>query len=281
MRISTFGRRIAAALPYALLAVAIALTLMPVASMVFTSLKSPETILASKSILPEELSLAHYRNVLSKSRFLVYLKNSFLIALAVSCCSTFVSVLGGYSLSRYLKKVPMLRYYVIFLLALQMFPVIQLIIPLYLSFQRVGITNTHASVVIAYLTFTLPLNIWMMQSFFNVIPAEIEEAGTIDGCSRLQCLFLLVLPVSGPGLAAVAIFAFNYCWNEYLLGSLLLKTDSLRTLPVGLQSFMQEHTTDWGSLMAASTLAVVPVLFFLVFMQKYIVTGVTAGSVKG
>jgi ABC-type glycerol-3-phosphate transport system permease component len=121
----------------------------------------------------------------------------------------------------------------------------------------------------------------MMQSFFNGIPTEMEEAGTIDGCGRLRCLFSLVIPVSGPGLAAVSIFAFNYCWNEYLLGSLLLKTEGIRTLPVGLQSFMQEHTTDWGSLMAASTLAIVPVLVFLIFMQKYIVTGMTAGSIKG
>jgi ABC-type glycerol-3-phosphate transport system permease component len=121
----------------------------------------------------------------------------------------------------------------------------------------------------------------MMQSFFDGIPFEIEEAGTIDGCSRLQCLFRLVLPVSTPGLASVAIFAFNYCWNEYLLGSIFLKVDIMRTLPIGIQVFMQENQTDWGALMAASTLAVVPVLIFLIFMQNYIVTGLTAGTVKG
>ncbi len=274
-------RKIAVVLPYLLLTLAALLALLPVISMVCTSLKSPETILSSVSILPEKPTLYYYGNVLSKSNFLIYLKNSFFVAIIVALFSTLLSVFGGYSLSRFRKKVKGINIYIIFLLVLQMFPVVQLIIPLYLTFQRMGITNTHLSVLIAYSTFTLPLNLWMMQSFFDGIPYEIEEAGTIDGCSRLQCLFRLVLPVSGPGLASVAIFAFNYCWNEYLLGSLLLKTDGLRTLTIGLQSFMQEHTTDWGSLMAASTLAVIPVLIFLIFMQKHIVSGLTAGTVKG
>lgn len=267
--------------PYLLLTVSVVLVLLPIISMVFTSFKSPDTILSSKGLVPEKWSLAHYQNVLRKSNFLTYLKNSLMVAAVVSLLSTSISVLGGYSLSRYSRKVRGLRFYMVFLLALQMFPVIQLIIPLYLTFQRLQITNTHASVLVAYLTFTLPLNMWMMQGFFSGIPYEIEEAGTIDGCGRLQCLFRLILPISGPGLASVAIFAFNYCWNEYLLGSLLLKQDSLRTLPIGLQNFMQENMTDWGSLMAASSLAILPVLLFLVFMQKYFVTGMTAGSIKG
>lgn len=274
-------RNIISILPYFLILFTIACTLLPIMSMVFTSLKSPANILSSKTLLPKEISFHYYINVLSRSRFLVYLGNSFFIAISVSVCSTLISILGGYSLSRYSRKVKGLRYYIIFLLALQMFPLIQIIVPLYLTFQRMGITNTRISVMIAYLTFTLPLNIWMMQSFFEGVPIEIDEAGTIDGCGRLECLFRLIIPVSGPGLAAVSIFTFNFCWNEYLLGSLLLKTDSIRTLTIGLQSFMQEHTTDWGSLMAASTLAIIPVLVFLVFMQKYIVIGITAGSVKG
>lgn len=268
-------------LPYAGLILVVFVTLLPVASMVMTSLKSPDTILSSNSFFPEEFSLYYYINVLKKSHFLLYLKNSVVIALLVSLFSTVLSILGGYALSRYKNKVKGLKFYIVFLLALQMFPVVQLIIPLYLTFQKIGITNTHLSVFIAYSTFTLPLNIWMMQSFFDGIPYEMEEAGRIDGCSRLQSLYLLVIPVAGPGVSSVGIFAFNYCWNEYLLGSLFLKTDALRTLPIGLQNFMQENRTDWGSLMSASTLAIIPVLIFLVFMQKYIVTGMMAGAVKG
>lgn len=274
-------RKAAAASTYIFLSLAVVIVLLPAISMVCTSFKSPDTIMSSLSIFPEKFSLYYYINVLEKSNFLIYLKNSFFVAVTVSACSTLLSIFGGYALSRYRKKVKGIKIYIVFLLVLQMFPVVQLIIPLYLTFQRMGITNTHLSVLIAYSTFTLPLNLWMMQSFFDGIPFDIEEAGTIDGCGRLQCLFRLILPVSGPGLASIAIFAFNYCWNEYLLGSLLLKTDTLRTLTIGLQSFMQEHTTDWGSLMAASTLAIVPVLIFLIFMQKHIVSGLTAGTVKG
>ena len=237
--------------------------------------------MSSTSFFPEEFSLDYYKNVLGKTHFLTYLINSVVIGVLVSLFSTLLSILGGYALSRFKKRVKGLKFYTVFLLALQMFPVVQLIIPLYLTFQKIGITNTRLSVFIAYSTFTLPLNIWMMQSYFDGIPYELEESGRIDGCSRFQCLYKLIVPVAGPGISSVSIFAFNYCWNEYLLGSLLLKTDGLRTLPIGLQNFMQEQTTDWGSLMSASSLAILPVLIFLVVMQKQIISGMMAGSVKG
>ena len=268
-------------LPYAALILTLCITLLPVASMVMSSLKSPETFMSSTSFIPEKFSLDYNRNVVEKTNFLGYLANSLVIGLLVAAFSTVLSILGGYALSRFKKRVRGLKFYIIFLLALQMFPVVQLIIPLYLTFQSIGITNTRLSVFIAYSTFTLPLNIWMMQSYFDGIPFELEESGRIDGCSRIQCLYKIVIPVAGPGVSSVAIFAFNYCWNEYLLGSLLLKSDKLRTLPIGLQNFMQEQTTDWGSLMSASTLAIIPVLVFLIFMQKHIIAGMTAGSVKG
>ncbi|MCI6467805.1 MAG: carbohydrate ABC transporter permease [Faecalicatena sp.] len=268
-------------LPYAAMIFALGVILLPVVSMVMSSFKSPETFMSSTSFFPEKFSLDYYRNVLGKTHFLKYLINSVVIGVLVSLFSTFLSILGGYALSRFKKRVKGLKFYTIFLLALQMFPVVQLIIPLYLTFQKIGITNTRLSVFIAYSTFTLPLNIWMMQSYFDGIPYELEESGRIDGCSRLQCLYKLIVPVAGPGISSVSIFAFNYCWNEYLLGSLLLKTDGLRTLPIGLQNFMQEQTTDWGSLMSASSLAILPVLIFLVVMQKQIISGMMAGSVKG
>ena len=268
-------------LPYAAMIFALGVILLPVVSMVMSSFKSPETFMSSTSFFPEKFSLDYYRNVLGKTHFLTYLINSVVIGVLVSLFSTLLSILGGYALSRFKKRVKGLKFYTVFLLALQMFPVVQLIIPLYLTFQKIGITNTRLSVFIAYSTFTLPLNIWMMQSYFDGIPYELEESGRIDGCSRFQCLYKLIVPVAGPGISSVSIFAFNYCWNEYLLGSLLLKTDGLRTLPIGLQNFMQEQTTDWGSLMSASSLAILPVLVFLVVMQKQIISGMMAGSVKG
>jgi len=268
-------------LPYFILALAIFMTLLPVFSMILTSLKTQREIMSSGDFFPNSVSFENYIKTIQKSNFLVYIRNSLMVAITVSVVSTVFAILGGYALSRYRNKVKGLKAYTTFLLVLQMFPVVQLIIPLYLNFQRVGITNTRLSVIVAYLTFTLPLNIWMMQSFFDGIPIEMEESGRIDGCGRFQTLVLLVAPVAGPGIASVGIFAFNYCWNEYLIGSLLLKRDGLRTLTIGLQNFMQENTTDWGSLMAASTMSLIPVLIFLIFMQKNIVSGMTAGAVKG
>ena len=154
-------------LPYAAMIFALGVILLPVVSMVMSSFKSPETFMSSTSFFPEKFSLDYYRNVLGKTHFLKYLINSVVIGVLVSLFSTFMSILGGYALYRFKKRVKGLKFYTIFLLALQMFPVVQLIIPLYLTFQKIGITNTRLSVFIAYSTFTLPLNIWMMQSYFD------------------------------------------------------------------------------------------------------------------
>jgi multiple sugar transport system permease protein len=125
------------------------------------------------------------------------------------------------------------------------------------------------------------MNLMMMQSFIEGVPYEMEEAGRIDGCSRMQVIVRLVLPVSMPGVASSLILAFNHCWNEFLMAMLLTKTDANRTIPIGLHNYMQENTTDWGAVLAASTLMIIPVLLFLNVLQKHIVSGLSLGSVKG
>jgi ABC-type glycerol-3-phosphate transport system permease component len=169
---------------------------------------------------------------------------------------------------------------VYFLLILQMFPAMLIIIPLFISINKMGIHNTYFSIFLVYISFSLPLNIWMMQGFVDSIPMELEEAALIDGAGRYAILIKIIFPVVSPGVASVAIFAFNYCWNEYLFSSIFLKNDNLRTMTVGLQSFMAQNFTAWGPLMAASTIAVLPVTIFLIFMQNYIVKGLMAGAVK-
>ena len=192
-----------------------------------------------------------------------------------------LAVLAGYALSRFTHKIRVFGLYSRLLIVLQMFPIILLLIPLFIIFKSIGILNTRLPAILIYITITLPFSIWLMTGFFDGIPVELEEAGIIDGCSQFQSFYLLVLPVSSPGVAAIAIFSFIFCWNEYLLASIFLKQDSLRTLPIGLQTFIQQYTSAWGSLMAASTLTIIPTVIFLIFMQKYIVQGLTAGAVKG
>lgn len=266
---------------YAVLLLIGFIIILPILSMIGTSFKSPEEIFNTTKLFPSKLSWFYYNKVVATGRFLHYVKNSFVIAIIVAGISTLFSILAGYSLARYKNTVKGLKAYVYILLMLQMFPVVLIIVPLYTSFQAWGIRANIMPVLIIYTTFTLPLNIWMMNGFFEGIPRELEEAGKIDGCNRIQCLFRIILPISGPSIASVAIFAFNYCWNEYMLGSIFLKNDALKTIPIGLQSFILENSTDWGSLMAASTIAIIPVIIFLTFLQKYLVQGLTDGAVKG
>jgi multiple sugar transport system permease protein len=219
--------------------------------------------------------------VLSDPRIINYFRNSFVIAVVVSFVTAALAVLGGYSLARFKGRVPGIKFFIIFILMVQMFPTIQMIIPLYLTFSTLGVINKSYTLMLAYPAFTLPMNLMMMQSFIEGIPYEMEEAGRIDGCSRMQVIWLLVLPVAVPGLASTLILAFNHCWNEFLMAMLLTKTDAYRTIPTGLHNYMQEHVSDWGLILAASTLMIIPVLLFLNVLQKNIVSGLTLGSVKG
>jgi ABC-type glycerol-3-phosphate transport system permease component len=256
-------------------------SMLPLISMLGASLRSKETFMTTRTIWPQVWSLDFYISVLSDGRVINYFKNSFIVA-TLSCIITAVfSVLGGYALARFDGKVRGIRFYSVFLLMLQMFPVIQLIIPLYLTFQKMGIVNKTYSLLFAYPAFTLPMNLWMMKSFIEGVPYEMEEAGRIDGCNRFQVLLKLVVPVSKPGIASTAILAFNQCWNEFLMAMILIKNDSYRTIPIGLQNYMQENSSDWGSIMAAATLMIIPVMLFLNVLQKNIVGGLTLGTVKG
>lgn len=268
-------------LPYIILIIMLSISMVPLLSMLGTAFRSKETLMTTRTIFPQEWSLYFFKNVLSDKRVLIYFKNSFVVAAVVSMVTVFIAVLGGYSLSRFRKTVKGIKQYSIFLLMLQMFPIIQVIIPLYLTFQAFGIINKPYTLMIAYPALILPMGLWMMQSFIDGVPYDMEEAGLIDGCTRIQVLFKLVIPVSKPGIASMAILAFNQSWNEFLMAMLLVKNNSYRTMPVGLQNYMQENNSDWGSILAAATLMVIPVLLFLNVLQKNIVSGLTMGAIKG
>jgi ABC-type glycerol-3-phosphate transport system permease component len=268
-------------LPYIVLILMLAVSMIPLVSMLGSSFRSRETFMTTKSILPKEWSLYFYEKVLSDPRIIIYFRNSFIISSVVSLITAAFSILGGYSLARFKGRVPGIRLFIVFILMIQMFPTIQMIIPLYLTFNYLGVINKFYTLMLAYPAFTLPMNLMMMQSFIEGVPYEMEEAGRIDGCSRMQVIFRLVLPVSMPGVASSLILAFNHCWNEFLMAMLLTKTDAYRTIPTGLHNYMQENTTDWGAILAASTLMIIPVLLFLNVLQKHIVSGLTLGSVKG
>jgi ABC-type glycerol-3-phosphate transport system permease component len=155
------------------------------------------------------------------------------------------------------------------------------LIPLFVLFRSFNMIDSYYTVIILYLTVHLPFAIWMYKGFFDSIPKDLEEAAWMDGCTRLGGFLRIVLPVSGPGIAAVAIFSFLFSWNEYMIANVFLRNEEYMTIPVGLQMFMQQFSTDWGSLTAAATIAMLPVLVFFLFVQKYMIYGAVAGSVKG
>jgi ABC-type glycerol-3-phosphate transport system permease component len=167
------------------------------------------------------------------------------------------------------------------LLMVQMFPLILAIIPLFIFFRSLNLVNNFVPVILVYTVTQLPFATWMLRSYFDSIPKELDEAATMDGASPLRAFVQIILPLTLPGIVAVAIFSFLFSYNEFFISSIFLRDEDRMTVPVGIQSFMQQYGTDWGSLMASATLAMVPTLILFLFIQKFMVSGATAGAVKG
>ena len=262
------------------LSIAAFLVNVPILWMVGASLKRPEEMLMSvASLLPASPTLEHYRRVWTMTLMPRYVANSFLVAGLATLASLVVSVPAGYVLARFTSYA--LRKFGESLLAMQMFPGVLLALPLFLTLKALGLLDTYWGLVVAHTTFALPFCVWMLQSYFLAIPLELEEAAMIDGCSRFQALSRVVFPLSGPGVAGVALFSFMFSWKEYLFALILVQSRELRTVSVGVALFMQQFGVDWGSLMAAATMATLPILLVFAFLQRFIVHGLTAGAVRG
>ena len=265
---------------YVVLLTALAITLFPFAWMISSSFKPQTELFAPEfRLLPQRFTLENFENVWQHTDFPQFFGNSFKIAVTVSFASIVVSMYAAYALSRFGFRGK--NAFGLLLLVTQMFPGVLLVLPLFLIFKGLRLFNTHYAVMLAYLTFSLPFCIWTLRGFFDAIPKELEEAALIDGASRLKALHLIILPVSGPGIAAVGMYAFIRSWNELLFALVILQNKDLQTLPLGLTNFMEEFSFRWDLLMAGSAITTVPVLFFFLFMQKFIVQGLTAGAVKG
>ena len=239
---------------------------LPTLSMLGTSFKSAGEILTSHKLLPSHFTIVNYQKALKQAGFGINIRNSLIYAVTVTALCLFVASMGGYAVSRF--KNPEFRGFAFLLLIYQMFPAMLFIIPLNLLFKKLGLLDTPYSVILGYLSSSLPFSIWMLKGYFDNIPTSMEESAMMDGCSHYQTLFKIIYPVSLPGMAAVAIFTFIRVWNEYLLASILLQSEKYMTLTVGLQKFVQEFQIDWGGLSAASSLSIVPSLIFMLFFSK-------------
>ena len=251
----------------------------PFAWMLLTSIKPDADILRSTPVLwPSSPTFARYGEVLDAG-FARALRNSLVVAGATTLSGVAVAALAGYALARF--ALPLKRFLLLGVMSVQMFPVVVLIIPLFTVMRRLDLLNSWAGLVVAYLSFTTPLAVWMLKSFLESIPKEMEEAAMSDGATRVGAMVRVVLPLAGPGLAATAIFSFIAAWNEFLFALTFVKRESAKTLPVLLQAFVGRSQADWGLIMAASVLFTLPVIGFFLAVHRRLVQGMVAGSVTG
>ncbi len=259
---------------------AIVLMGFPVYWMITTSFKPKGDILSTNpTLLPRSFTLSNYVEAVTKEGFVRALINSLIVVFFTVTISLFVALFASIAVAR--MKFKGKRTYVATILLVQMLPLSALLIPIYLLLSRFNLTDKLSGVILTYLAFVLPFVIWTLRGFLVNIPAELEEAALVDGCTRPQAYRLVLFPLMAPGLVATAIFAFIQAWNEFLLAYIILSSQDNATMPIWLAGFTNRFGTDWGPLMAASTLTALPVVIFFTRIQDKIATGVTAGAVKG
>ena len=241
---------------------------------------TPESVLfQSPSLVPHAGTLEHYRALFSERDFWIPIRNSLVVAGSTTILCVTVGAFAAYALARldFPGKRPMLA----FILAVTMFPQIAIVSPLYLLLRKVHLINTYPGLVLPYVTFAMPLAVWMLVGFFRQLPRELEEAALVDGASRWQALVKIILPLAGPGLATTAILTFLYCWNEFLFALSFTLGPERQTVPVAIALFRGQYQIPWGQILAAAIVATLPVAVVILAFQRRIVQGLTAGAVKG
>ncbi|MGM0596460.1 MAG: sugar ABC transporter permease [Myxococcota bacterium] len=260
-------------------------TLYPVMMVVRKSFSPGNTFQRSLNPIPEKVTLQHYEDVITKTdstgRFLFFrqLLNSIVVALVTTIIGLFLASTAAYAFSRFRfagRGIGLNMFLIV-----QMFPATLLMIPLYVIMDKLNLLNSIAGLVLVYSTTAIPFCVWMLKGYFDTIPREIEEAAWIDGATRFGMFWRVVLPLSKPALAVTALFSFMTAWNEYILAETFLNEESAYTLPVMLQHYVGSYSTSWGKFAAGSVMVSLPVMFIFYILQKNLVSGLTAGGVKG
>jgi multiple sugar transport system permease protein len=252
----------------------------PFVWMILTAFKPRTEIFVSPpTLLPSAFTLDNVMRLFAETRFGAYLANSALVGAGTVALTLAVAIPGAYALTRFrwrgreaVSTTVLFTY---------MFAPIMMIIPFYVLMRSLELTNTRLGLVLAYTAFCLPFALWLLRSFFQSIPLELEEAALTDGASRPRAVLYVVLPLALPGVIATSTFTFILAWNDYIFARVLLSADELKTLPVGIADLYNASVVDWGLIMSAGTLVLVPVFVVFIFIQKYLVAGWGSGGIKG
>ena len=276
----SLSRNLRMALSYLALLVFTLFALYPISRVVTIALRPSDQLLSSSlALIPRGATFANFRILLFETPFLRWLGNSSLIALAVTVTGVGLASTAGYALSRFrfLGRSSALHG----LLVTQMFPVTMLLLPLYLILIKLSLINSYLGVIIIYSATALPFCIWQLKGYYDTIPLSLEEASTIDGCTRWQSFYLVVLPLSLPALVITALFSFMTAWNEYVVAALVLQDVDRFTLPLGLKMFQSNMSTQWGLYAAGALLVSLPVVGLFLLLSRFLISGLSSGAVKG
>ena len=265
---------------YGVLGFLVLLVMFPFYWMTVTSFKTEDQMRSLVSMFwPKPFALENYAQLLVKTDFITWYGNSALVAISSTLVATAIGTLGAYALARlkfmgraFMSSAVLITYLV---------PPSILFIPLYAQIRTFGLADSLAGLIAAYPSFTVPFVTWLMMGYFESIPVELEEAAMIDGATRFGAFRRIILPLAAPGVLAAALYAFTQAWNEFLYALVFITNVKLRTLPVGLSSFITGDVYGWGYLMAGAVLTTLPVIVVYMYLQKYMVEGLTSGSVKG
>lgn len=254
-------------------------TLYPVIRVFSISLRPGDRLLStSLAIIPEGASLDSYIKLFSDGRFLRWMLNSLLVSVTVTITGVALASMAGYIFSKYRfigKKAGMMA-----ILTTQMFPATMLLLPMYIMISRLGLINSYLGLIIIYSATALPFCIWQMKGYYDTIPNSLHEAAIIDGCSHFQAFYRVILPLAAPALVITALFSFMAAWNEYIVAAQILQNQEIFTLPLGLKQFQANMSTEWGLYAAGSVVVSIPVVLLFIILSRWLVSGLTLGSVK-
>lgn len=255
-------------------------TVYPILQIVTISLRPSDQLYStSLSLLPDGATLRAYRVMLFEKPFLLWLRNSFVVSMAVTVLGVTLASTAAYAFSRF--RFPGRQQGLYLFLMTQMFPATMLMLPLYVLLKALHLLDTFAGLVVAYTATALPFCVWTMRGYYDTIPVELEQAAMIDGCTPWQAFTRVTLPLAAPALAITALFSFMAAWSEFLVARIVISQQQLYTLPLGLESLAGQFQTEWANYAAGSLLICVPVMVLFVALNRYIVGGLNLGGVKG